>query len=97
VIKCGPGEAVAARNLVVRYDDFTALEGATFDVRFGEALGIIGPNGSGKSTLLKTIAGLLQPSGGDFCVLGTQPRSQRWIGPSRRPCGTSSRWVAFHD
>jgi ABC-type Mn2+/Zn2+ transport system ATPase subunit len=74
VIECAPGEAVAARDLVVRYDDFTALEGATFEVRFGEALGIIGPNGSGKSTLLKTIAGLLQPSSGDFCVLGTQPR-----------------------
>jgi ABC-type Mn2+/Zn2+ transport system ATPase subunit len=75
VIECGPGEAVVARNLVVRYDDFTAIEGATFEVRFGEALGIIGPNGSGKSTLLKTIAGLLRPSSGDFCVLGKQPQA----------------------
>jgi ABC-type Mn2+/Zn2+ transport system ATPase subunit len=69
------GPAVAARELVVRYDDFTALEGATFEVRFGEALGIIGPNGSGKSTLLKTIAGLLNPASGDLSVLGKQPRS----------------------
>ena len=75
MIECAPGEAVAARELVVRYDDFTALEGATFEVRFGEALGIIGPNGSGKSTLLKTIAGLLRPTSGDFCVLGTQPHA----------------------
>jgi ABC-type Mn2+/Zn2+ transport system ATPase subunit len=70
----GPGEAVTARDLIVRYDDFTALEGATFAVHYGEALGIIGPNGSGKSTLLKTIAGLLRPTGGDLCVLGTEPR-----------------------
>ena len=75
MIECAPGEAVVARELVVRYDDFTALEGATFEVRFGEALGIIGPNGSGKSTLLKTIAGLLRPTSGDLCVLGAQPRS----------------------
>ncbi|MGA8576932.1 MAG: ABC transporter ATP-binding protein [Candidatus Cybelea sp.] len=67
-------EAVVARDLVVRYDDFTALVGATFAAHYGEALGIVGPNGSGKSTLLKTIAGLLQPSSGELRVLGSQPR-----------------------
>lgn len=67
-------EAVAAHDLVVRYEDFTALVGATFTAHFGEALGIIGPNGSGKSTLLKTIAGLLQPSSGELHVLGSKPR-----------------------
>ncbi|MGB6602009.1 MAG: ATP-binding cassette domain-containing protein, partial [Candidatus Cybelea sp.] len=51
-------DAVVVRDLVVRYDDFTALDRATLTARFGEALGIVGPNGSGKSTLLKTIAGL---------------------------------------
>jgi ABC-type Mn2+/Zn2+ transport system ATPase subunit len=66
--------AVVARDLVVRYEDFTALVGATFTAHFGEALGIIGPNGSGKSTLLKTIAGLLQPSSGELYVLGSKPR-----------------------
>jgi manganese transport system ATP-binding protein len=67
-------DAVVARDLVVRYEDFTALIGATFNVRYGESLGIVGPNGSGKSTLLKTIAGLLLPSRGELLVLGTQPR-----------------------
>lgn len=70
---CG-GEALRAEQLVVRYDGFVALEGVTLDLHFGEALGIIGPNGSGKSTLLKTIAGLLRPSSGDLCVLGTNPQ-----------------------
>lgn len=67
-------EAVVARDMVVRYDDFTALVGATFTAHYGEALGIVGPNGSGKSTLLKTIAGLLRPYGGELRVLGSQPR-----------------------
>jgi ABC-type Mn2+/Zn2+ transport system ATPase subunit len=67
-------DAVVARDLVARYEDFTALIGATFNVRYGESLGIVGPNGSGKSTLLKTIAGLLLPSRGELLVLGTQPR-----------------------
>ncbi|MHB8147320.1 MAG: metal ABC transporter ATP-binding protein [Vulcanimicrobiaceae bacterium] len=68
------GEAVRATDLVVRYDGFAALSGARFTVRYGEALGIVGPNGSGKSTLLKAVAGLLLPSSGDLCVLGTSPR-----------------------
>jgi ABC-type Mn2+/Zn2+ transport system ATPase subunit len=69
-----PNDAVETRDLVVRYDDFTALERATLTARFGEALGIVGPNGSGKSTLLKTIAGLLLPTSGELRVLGSQPR-----------------------
>ena len=73
-LTCQEGEAVVTRDLVVRYDDFTALVGATMSVHFGEALGIVGPNGSGKSTLLKTLAGLLLPSDGELCVLGAQPR-----------------------
>ncbi len=66
--------AVEARELVVRYENVTALDGASFTVSFGEALGIVGPNGSGKSTLLKTIAGLLTPSAGEVTVLGKRPR-----------------------
>lgn len=68
-------DAVVARDLVVRYDDFTALAGATFTARYGEALGIVGPNGSGKSTLLKTIAGLLRPASGSLRVLGADPHA----------------------
>jgi ABC-type Mn2+/Zn2+ transport system ATPase subunit len=65
---------VVARDLVVRYEDFTALLDATFAAHYGEALGVVGPNGSGKSTLLKSIAGLLLPSSGELRVLGSQPR-----------------------
>ena len=67
-------DAVVARDVVVRYEDFTALTGVTLSVHFGEALGVIGPNGSGKSTLLKCIAGLLTPSRGELRVLGSAPQ-----------------------
>ncbi len=67
-------DAVVLRDLVVRYEDFTAVRDLTLTVHYGEALGIIGPNGSGKSTLLKTIAGLLSPTSGELLVLGSPPR-----------------------
>ncbi len=52
------------------YRDFSALDGVSFSVRRGEAVGIIGRNGSGKSTLLQIIAGTLQPSRGLIQVNG---------------------------
>ncbi len=41
-----------------------ALDGITFCLNEGEALGIIGASGCGKSTLLKIILGLVKPTSG---------------------------------
>ena len=41
-----------------------AVNDVGFELRRGEALGIIGPNGSGKSTLINLITGFVKPSAG---------------------------------
>jgi teichoic acid transport system ATP-binding protein len=48
--------------------DVQAVRGVSFDVREGEAVGLIGPNGSGKSTLLRAVAGLLKVTSGQVLV-----------------------------
>jgi ABC-2 type transport system ATP-binding protein len=52
----------------VRTGDFWALDGVSFDVGPGEAIGVVGRNGQGKSTLLKLIAGVMLPDRGSVHV-----------------------------
>jgi ABC-type polysaccharide/polyol phosphate transport system ATPase subunit len=49
---------------------FWALRGVSFDVRRGEALGIVGPNGSGKTTLVKLLSRITSPSEGTITITG---------------------------
>jgi len=44
--------------------EFWALRDVSFEVRPGEALGIIGSNGAGKSTILKLLTKILRPTTG---------------------------------
>ncbi len=50
--------------------DFWALRNVSFEVRRGEALGIIGRNGAGKSTILKLLEGITAPTEGEITIRG---------------------------
>ena len=49
---------------------FFALDGVSFNVQPGEAVGIIGHNGAGKSTLLKLISRVTAPTSGEIRLYG---------------------------
>ena len=61
---------ISVRNLVHRYQDRTALNGISFDVRPAELFGLLGPNGSGKTTLFRILSTLMVPSAGTAVVAG---------------------------
>lgn len=60
---------VAKRQLM--FQEFLAVKDVSFQVKRGEAWGIIGSNGSGKSTLLKAISGIIKPYEGSIQVNGS--------------------------
>lgn len=53
------------------YNDFTALNDVSFQVKKGEIVGLVGFNGAGKSTMLKILAGVLTPTEGSVRVIGS--------------------------
>lgn len=53
------------------FQEFLAVKDVSFQVREGEAWGLIGVNGSGKSTLLKAISGIMKPYNGSITVSGS--------------------------
>jgi ABC-2 type transport system ATP-binding protein len=64
------GAIISVRDLVHRYQDRTALNGISFDVRPAELFGLLGPNGSGKTTLFRILSTLMVPSAGAAQIAG---------------------------
>jgi len=53
-----------------RWSPMWALHNVSFQVRQGEALGIVGHNGAGKTTILKILSSITTPTSGEITVRG---------------------------
>jgi len=53
-----------ARDIIMEFGAFRAVDGASLEVGAGEIVGLIGPNGAGKSTFFNCLSGDLPPTAG---------------------------------
>jgi len=91
--------ALALRDLAVvfrphRVGDakLRAVDGVSFSVAPGEALGLVGESGSGKSTIARAAVGLVTPSAGTIRVFGQDPAA-----PDGRKAMARAVQMVFQD
>lgn len=53
-----------------RYENRVVLDGVSFDIKKGEAVGLVGKNGCGKSTTLKLLTRIMYPTSGQVKIKG---------------------------
>ena len=79
------GPRLRSRGLAVGWPDGPVVaKGIDLDLAPGDRLAITGPSGVGKTTLLATLAGLLEPKGGELTLDGTAPWAAQRSDVARR-------------
>lgn len=61
---------INVEKVTKKFDDFTALDEMTLNVKSGSAYGLLGSNGAGKSTLLRILAGIYKQDKGSVTIDG---------------------------
>ncbi|MBS7836844.1 ribosome-associated ATPase/putative transporter RbbA [Wohlfahrtiimonas chitiniclastica] len=64
--------AIKAKDLTMRFGDFTAVDHVNFEIHKGEIFGFLGSNGCGKSTTMKMLTGLLPATEGKAWLFGKE-------------------------
>ncbi len=76
---------VELRDVVKRFDNVTAVDHVSLEVRDGEFFSLLGPSGCGKTTSLRMIAGFEMPTLGDIFIGGVP---QGYLPAYKRPVNT---------
>lgn len=62
--------AIETSAITRNFDDITAVNKISINVKPGELFGLLGPNGAGKTTLINMLSTMTEPTGGSALVWG---------------------------
>jgi ATP-binding cassette subfamily F protein 3 len=82
--------ALEAKGLAKAFGERVVLEPFDFEIRHGDAVGLVGANGSGKTTLFRILLGQEPPSAGTVrtgpsTVVGYYAQEQETLDPAQTP------------
>jgi len=59
---------IEINNVSKKFDDITALDNITLNIKSKSIFGLVGSNGAGKSTLMRIISGIIKPDDGKILL-----------------------------
>ena len=63
-------DVITCKNVVKKFNDFTALDNVSLSVPKGSVFGLLGPNGAGKTTLIRIMNQITVPDTGELYFNG---------------------------
>ena len=86
---------IETKNLTKKYNDFTAVDNLSIEIKKGEIVGFLGPNGAGKTTTISMLSTILKPTSGEIVIKGhnivKEPQE------ARKRIGVCPQELVFYD
>ena len=68
---------ITVKNIKKSFNETKALNGVSFNVKAGEAFGLLGRNGAGKTTIIRSILGIINQDSGEILLDGKDIRKSK--------------------
>ena len=62
--------AIIIKDLVKKFEDITAVDNLSLEIKEGELFSLLGPNGAGKTTTINILNGIMKPTKGTAIIAG---------------------------
>src|SRR3546814_14678979 len=73
------------RDLIKLFGEVRAVDGVNLQIAPGESVVLLGPSGCGKTATLRSVAGFIQPDGGEILLDGQKIAADKRSIPPEHP------------
>ncbi len=88
---------IETQNLTKKYDNTTAVDNLTLNLKQGEVFGFLGPNGAGKTTTIRMLTCLITKTSGTAKICGYDIANPKEIPKIRRAIGLLPENVGLYE